>query len=166
MRTQKYLKSIKRYLFIKLGLLLPSVKSPALTDVGVMNIECLITGRRRGSDGFKPHRASDLTHPSYSSSTEASVLPQNTFVMAATNKIYRFCFNQGGRSSVSDGNETVSTPCLSGGRRYWSEMGKKVKSVGIWSKALSYTQSDLHFPKPPHSSCRYQLQRAWLQGSL
>lgn len=30
-------------------------------------------------------------------------------------------------------------------------MGKKVKSVGIWSKALSYTQSDLHFSKPPHS---------------
>lgn len=164
MRTQKYLKSIKRYLFIKLGLLLPSFKSPALTDVGVMNIECLITCRRRGSDGFKPHRR----HPSYSSSTEASVLPQNTFVMAATNEICRFCFNQGGRSSVSDGNETVSTTCLSGGRRYWSEMGKKVKSVGIWSKALSYTQSVLHFPKSPHSRgrCRYQLQRAWLQGSL
>lgn len=78
---------------------MPSFKSPE--DVGVLNIDCLITGRRRGSDGFKPHRASDLTHPSYSSSTEASVLPQNTFVMAETNEICRFCFNRGEEAQLA-----------------------------------------------------------------
>lgn len=41
--------------------------------------------------------------------------------------------------------------------------GKKVKSVGIWNKPLTYlTQPDLCGSKPPHSRgrCRCQLQRA------